>query len=184
MKRQFRAGLIAAVLGLLSFAPISHATANDTIDPVVTGSVEAGAAPAADARGSAAFRAALDVLLGGDPAAAYTQARTLPDAVERRTIQWAAIYFNAGKIDYQSVQRFAVDAPDFAAASTYRMRIEQSLTKAEAAPEAVIAALGGGTMPRTIDGQINRLRRTIERDPANPVWLQTVRGVGYRLSVE
>ena len=32
--------------------------------------------------------------------------------------------------------------------------------------------------------QINRLRRKIERDPANPVWLQTVRGIGYRLSVE
>lgn len=37
---------------------------------------------------------------------------------------------------------------------------------------------------RTIDVQINRLRRKIERDPANPVWLQTVRGVGYRLTVE
>lgn len=37
---------------------------------------------------------------------------------------------------------------------------------------------------RTIDVQINRLRRKIEEDPANPVWLQTVRGVGYRLSVE
>ena len=37
---------------------------------------------------------------------------------------------------------------------------------------------------RTIDVQINRLRRKIERDPSNPIWLQTVRGVGYRLSVE
>lgn len=37
---------------------------------------------------------------------------------------------------------------------------------------------------RTIDVQINRLRRKIEIDPANPVWLQTVRGIGYRLSVE
>ncbi len=37
---------------------------------------------------------------------------------------------------------------------------------------------------RTIDVQINRLRRKIERDPSNPLWLQTVRGVGYRLSVE
>ncbi|MVA23784.1 response regulator [Agrobacterium vitis] len=35
---------------------------------------------------------------------------------------------------------------------------------------------------RTIDVQINRLRRKIEDDPANPVWLQTVRGIGYRLS--
>ena len=29
--------------------------------------------------------------------------------------------------------------------------------------------------------QINRLRRKIEIDPANPVYLQTVRGIGYRL---
>ncbi len=37
---------------------------------------------------------------------------------------------------------------------------------------------------RKIDVQINRLRRKIEEDPANPKWLQTVRGVGYRLSVD
>lgn len=37
---------------------------------------------------------------------------------------------------------------------------------------------------RTIDVQINRLRRKIEEDPANPVWLQTVRGIGYRLSID
>jgi two-component system phosphate regulon response regulator OmpR len=37
---------------------------------------------------------------------------------------------------------------------------------------------------RTIDVQINRLRRKIEEDPANPVYLQTVRGIGYRLSSE
>lgn len=37
---------------------------------------------------------------------------------------------------------------------------------------------------RKIDVQINRLRRKIEEDPANPKWLQTVRGIGYRLCVE
>ena len=37
---------------------------------------------------------------------------------------------------------------------------------------------------RKIDVQINRLRRKIEDDPTNPKWLQTVRGVGYRLSVD
>jgi two-component system phosphate regulon response regulator OmpR len=36
---------------------------------------------------------------------------------------------------------------------------------------------------RAIDVQINRLRRKIERDPTNPVYLQTVRGIGYRLVV-
>lgn len=34
---------------------------------------------------------------------------------------------------------------------------------------------------RTIDVQMNRLRRKIEPDPANPLYIQTVRGVGYRL---
>jgi two-component system phosphate regulon response regulator OmpR len=37
---------------------------------------------------------------------------------------------------------------------------------------------------RTIDVQINRLRRRIEVNPAEPVWLQTVRGIGYRLTIE
>ena len=32
-----------------------------------------------------------------------------------------------------------------------------------------------------VDVQINRLRRKIERDPANPLFLQAVRGIGYRL---
>lgn len=37
---------------------------------------------------------------------------------------------------------------------------------------------------RTIDVQVNRLRRKIEVDPANPMFLQTVRSVGYRLLVD
>ena len=37
---------------------------------------------------------------------------------------------------------------------------------------------------RAIDVQINRLRRKIESDPSNPVYLQTVRGKGYILYVD
>ena len=37
---------------------------------------------------------------------------------------------------------------------------------------------------RTVDVQINRLRRKIEKDPASPTWLQTVRGIGYKLHIE
>ena len=37
---------------------------------------------------------------------------------------------------------------------------------------------------RTVDVQINRLRRKIEADPAAPNWLQTVRGIGYKLQTE
>nr|WP_156453124.1 response regulator transcription factor [Pseudovibrio stylochi] len=34
---------------------------------------------------------------------------------------------------------------------------------------------------RTVDVQVNRLRRKLEDDPSNPLYLQTVRGIGYRL---
>jgi two-component system phosphate regulon response regulator OmpR len=48
------------------------------------------------------------------------------------------------------------------------------------------AALAGGNAEneRTIDVQVNRLRRKIENDPTHPLLLQTVRGVGYRLTIE
>src|SRR5262252_5455394 len=48
-----------------------------------------------------------------------------------------------------------------------------------------IALAGGGVSPgeRAVDVQVNRLRRKIERDPANPLFVQTVRGIGYRLVV-
>lgn len=51
-------------------------------------------------------------------------------------------------------------------------------------PRHKLATGEGEVGERTIDVQINRLRRKIEKDPANPVYLQTVRGVGYKLSIE
>ncbi|MCC5978225.1 MAG: response regulator transcription factor [Salinarimonas sp.] len=47
-----------------------------------------------------------------------------------------------------------------------------------------LAGAGAAANERTVDVQINRLRRKIEGDPANPVFLQTVRGIGYRLIVD
>lgn len=71
------------------------------------------------------------------------------------------------------------------------------LTDREQEIMAIFADRAGETIPRhelvagdaevgerTIDVQINRLRRKVEVDPSNPVWLQTVRGIGYRLNVE
>jgi two-component system phosphate regulon response regulator OmpR len=71
-----------------------------------------------------------------------------------------------------------------------------NLTDRERQIMAIFAATPGDTVPRealmsngkstggerTVDVQINRLRRKIEADPANPVYLQTVRGIGYRLA--
>ncbi len=68
------------------------------------------------------------------------------------------------------------------------------LTERECEMLRVLATNAGGTVPRqalagngeavserTVDVQVNRLRRKIETDPANPLIVQTVRGVGYRL---
>ena len=51
----------------------------------------------------------------------------------------------------------------------------------ETVPRGDLTGAGGAVNERTVDVQINRLRRKIERDPANPLYLQAVRGIGYRL---
>jgi two-component system phosphate regulon response regulator OmpR len=51
----------------------------------------------------------------------------------------------------------------------------------ETVPRGDLTGGGGNANERAVDVQINRLRRKIERDPANPLFLQAVRGIGYRL---
>jgi two-component system phosphate regulon response regulator OmpR len=51
----------------------------------------------------------------------------------------------------------------------------------ETVPRQALAAPGVNSSERAVDVQINRLRRKIERNPTEPVYLRTVRGVGYRL---
>lgn len=71
------------------------------------------------------------------------------------------------------------------------------LTEAEATLLKLLAARGGDSisreelarrtgagLERSIDVQVTRLRRKIEDDPRAPIYLQTVRGVGYRLAVD
>ena len=53
----------------------------------------------------------------------------------------------------------------------------------ETVPRMALAGAGGSVNERAVDVQVNRLRRKIERDPANPLIVQTVRGIGYRLVV-
>jgi two-component system phosphate regulon response regulator OmpR len=57
----------------------------------------------------------------------------------------------------------------------------------ETVPRQALAGNGNGggsaVNERAVDVQVNRLRRKVERDPANPLIIQTVRGIGYRLVV-
>jgi len=54
-------------------------------------------------------------------------------------------------------------------------------TPGETVPRQALAGPGGSIGERAVDVQVNRLRRKIERDSANPLFVQTVRGIGYRL---
>jgi two-component system phosphate regulon response regulator OmpR len=69
------------------------------------------------------------------------------------------------------------------------------LTENETQLLRILASRGGGAVPRhelaqltsqgverSVDVQVTRLRRKIEPEPSRPVYLQTVRGVGYRLA--
>jgi two-component system phosphate regulon response regulator OmpR len=71
------------------------------------------------------------------------------------------------------------------------------LTEAEATLLRILAARGGETVTReelarrtsagqerSIDVQVTRLRRKLEADPRAPLYLQTVRGIGYKLAVD
>ena len=54
-------------------------------------------------------------------------------------------------------------------------------TPGETVSRIALAGNGDQTSERAVDVQVNRLRRKIEINPANPLFVQTVRGIGYRL---
>ncbi|WP_181706743.1 response regulator [Chthonobacter rhizosphaerae] len=102
-----------------------------------------------------------------------------PKAAPVETIAFGRFVFN--------VKREELREGDEVVRLTDRER--QLLTLFATSPEGTVSreALAGpeaGVGERSVDVQINRLRRKIEDDPANPLHLQTVRGVGYRLRFE
>jgi len=56
-------------------------------------------------------------------------------------------------------------------------------TPGETVSRMALAGTGGSVSERAVDVQVNRLRRKIERNPADPLFVQTVRGIGYRLVI-
>ena len=56
-------------------------------------------------------------------------------------------------------------------------------TPGETVSRLAFAGNGESVSERAVDVQVNRLRRKIERNPANPLFVQTVRGIGYRLVI-
>jgi len=61
---------------------------------------------------------------------------------------------------------------------------EFAMNRGELVSREDLARLGEYENERAVDVQINRLRQKIEADPANPAYLQTVRGKGYLLYLD
>ena len=65
----------------------------------------------------------------------------------------------------------------------YEERLYKVLTTEERRSfDELTERLTSAGVERSVDVQVTRLRRKIEPDPKNPRYLQTVRGVGYRLA--
>lgn len=101
------------------------------------------------------------------------------DAGPPREVSLSGLRFNAARNELSDGER--------------RIRLTESETAlltrlAEANGEPVsreaLAQATNAALDRSVDVQVTRLRRKIEADPREPVHLQTVRGVGYRLLVD
>jgi two-component system phosphate regulon response regulator OmpR len=56
--------------------------------------------------------------------------------------------------------------------------------RGEVVPRQALAQCGTPCNERSVDVQINRLRRKLEGDPSDPAYLITARGTGYRLALD
>jgi soluble lytic murein transglycosylase len=132
--------------------------ANANADQLATGAIAAApepdpAQPMPAQLGSAGFVEALGLIEDKDYAGAFEAARALTKPVERRTVEWASIYYGGGAIAPQQMKAFEAEAPDYVDDRVFKTRLEQALIKAKASSAQIIKYLGGA-MPNTIDAQI------------------------------
>ncbi len=110
-------------------------------------------------------------------------ARCFDEPEPRRLAAWRALTVRFGRFAF-SLERGELHAGDDPVRITERER--EMLRLLSANPGAIVSrealsGSGGVAQERTVDVLVNRLRRKIEQDPANPIYLQTARGAGYRL---
>ncbi len=65
-----------------------------------------------------------------------------------------------------------------------QLLIRLAATPGEPVSRSELAKAASAGLERSVDVQVTRLRRKIEPDPKQPLHLQTVRGIGYRLVVD
>jgi DNA-binding response OmpR family regulator len=111
-----------------------------------------------------------------EPGAAMPAETEAPYTFAGRTIDFAALEL---RVDDRSIRLTVMEADLL----RYLVRHQgRSISRKELLEQ--VWRMREDTDTRAIDNFIVRLRRYIEADPANPVFLRTVRGIGYRFDPE
>ncbi|MBX9741874.1 MAG: response regulator [Beijerinckiaceae bacterium] len=103
-----------------------------------------------------------------------------PVATSVASVRFGAFTFNLERGDL----RHADEIIRLTDRERFMLRLLANAAGEPVSREELAGESGGANNERTVDVQINRLRRKIETDPTNPHHLQTARGAGYRLMLD
>jgi two-component system phosphate regulon response regulator OmpR len=96
-----------------------------------------------------------------------------------------AVVFGDYRFDLVQGRLSYLDAPVYLTTSECEcLRVLAQSAGTPLSREAIASALGDVSNERSVDVQINRLRKKIEPQPSKPIYLQTIRHAGYALYAE
>lgn len=105
--------------------------------------------------------------------------RAQPAALEKRELSFGACVFSIGRGELRkNGELVRLTAGETALLKALAQKPREPISR-----EALAEQTDAG-MERSIDVQVTRLRKKIEEDPRAPIYLQTVRGVGYALMAD
>lgn len=105
--------------------------------------------------------------------------RAQPAALEKRELSFGGCVFSIGRGELRkNGELVRLTAGETALLKALAQKPREPISR-----EALAEQTDAG-MERSIDVQVTRLRKKIEEDPRAPIYLQTVRGVGYALMAD
>ncbi|MEL7489942.1 MAG: response regulator [Pseudomonadota bacterium] len=102
--------------------------------------------------------------------------RAQPRTLSTETLTFGGCSFSPGRGELRRGE-------DLVKLTSSELALMRALSKkpGEAISRAALAEQTSAAMERSVDVQVTRLRKKIEDDPRTPIYLQTIRGVGYAL---
>lgn len=105
--------------------------------------------------------------------------RTQPAALERRELKFGDCVFSIGRAELRkNGELVRLTAAEASLLKALAQKPREPMSRESLAEQTASA------MERSIDVQVTRLRKKIEEDPRAPIYLQTVRGIGYALMAD